>query len=116
MDFGRSGKAVGLSAISLLAMFPARSLRIWTRHFDRLSDLVTSPKLIPDSLAKDAAPIPNALAAINNKSQVQSQCQSSVSEFSVRVQCQSSVSEFNKKGCQIIDNLFFIYMFLKSIC
>ena len=86
MDFGRSGKAVGLSAISLLAMFPSRSLRIWTRHFDRLSDLVTSPKLVPDSLAKDAAPIPNALAAINNKSQIQSQSQCSVSE-----------SVFNKK-------------------
>ena len=36
--------AVGLSAISLLAMFPSCSLRIWTRHFDRLSDLVPVPK------------------------------------------------------------------------
>ena len=112
MDFGRSGKAVGLSAISLLAMFPSRSLRIWTRHFDRLSDLVTSPKLVPDSLAKDAAPIPNALEAINNKSQIQSQSQCSESVFSVRVQCQSST----KKGCQIMTTFFFIYMFLKSIC
>ena len=92
MDFGRSGKAVGLSAISLLAMFPSRSLKIWTRHFGKLSDLVTSPKLIPDSLAKDAAPIPNALAAINNKSQIQSQCQSQSSEF--RVQSSESESVF----------------------
>ena len=93
MDFGRSGKAVGLSAISLLAMFPSRSLKIWTRHFGKLSDLVTSPKLIPDSLAKDAAPIPNALAAINNKSQIQSQSQCSVSEFSVKVRVRVSVQQ-----------------------
>ena len=38
LNYGRSGKAVGLSAISLLA-----------------------------PLAKDAAPIPNALAAIKTK-------------------------------------------------
>ena len=69
---GRSGKAVGLSAISLLAMFPSRSLKIWTRHFDRLSDLVPVPKSRfpspnPETLAKDAAPIPNALAAIKTR-------------------------------------------------
>ena len=62
---GRSGSAsssaVGLSAISLLAMFPSRFSK---------SDLGTStgsvtsspfPKLVPVPLAKDAAPIPNAL-------------------------------------------------------
>ena len=52
--------AVGLSAISLLAMFPSRFSK---------SDLGTStgsvtsspfPKLVPVPLAKDAAPIPNA--------------------------------------------------------
>ena len=85
MDFGRSGKAVGLSAISLLAIFPSRSLRIWIRHFGKLSDLVPVPEtLFPFPLAKDAAPIPNALEAINNKSQIQSQSQRSVSEFRVQ--------------------------------
>ena len=97
--FGRSGKAVGLSAISLLAIFLPRSLKIWARHFNRLSDLATSPSPnfipvpvphshshshshspipfpvpVPQSrspfpfpLAKDAAPIPNALAAIKTR-------------------------------------------------
>ena len=41
---GRSGKAVGLSAVSLLASFPSRSFKIWTRHFDKLSDLVPVPE------------------------------------------------------------------------
>ena len=63
----RSGEAVGLSAISLLAMFPSRFSK---------SDLGTStgsvtsfpfPKLVPDLFAKDAAPIPNALGAANSK-------------------------------------------------
>ena len=53
-------------------MFPSRSLKIWTRHFDRLSDLVPVPQSRfpspnPETLAKDAAPIPNALAAIKTK-------------------------------------------------
>ena len=61
--FGVPAIAVGLSAISLLAMFPSRFSK---------SDLGTStgsvtsspsPKLVPDLLAKDAAPIPNALEA-----------------------------------------------------
>ena len=67
--FGRSGKAVGLSAISLLAIFLPRSLKIWVRHFDKLSDLAPSPSpnLVPETLAKDAAPIPNAMAAFKTK-------------------------------------------------
>ena len=50
-----------------LFVFP-RSLKIWARRFDRLSDLAPfpSPIPVPKTLAKDAAPIPNALAAIKN--------------------------------------------------
>ena len=51
----RSGGAVGLSAISLLASIPSR--------FPNLASQIPFPKLVPDSLAKDAAPIPNASGA-----------------------------------------------------
>ena len=50
--------AVGLSAISLLAKLPSR-----TQDFGTSTSSVTSspsPKLVPETLAKDAAPIPNA--------------------------------------------------------
>ena len=67
-NLGVPAIAVGLSAISLLAMSPSRFSK---------SDLGTStgsvtsspsPKLVPDLLAKDAAPIPNASEATNSKS------------------------------------------------
>ena len=57
--------AVGLSAISLLAMFPSRFSKL---DLGTSTGSVTSfpfPKLVPDLLAKDAAPIPNALGATN---------------------------------------------------
>ena len=61
--------AVGLSAISLLAMFPSRFSKsdIGTSTGSVTSFSFPSPKLVPDLLAKDAAAIPNALGATNSK-------------------------------------------------
>ena len=53
--FGRSGYAVGLSAISLLAFSRSRS-QIPSPH----PDPVPVPAPAPEKFAKDAAPIPNA--------------------------------------------------------
>ena len=61
IDFGRSGFAVGLSAISLLA-YPASSR--WARrndgHLDKLSARFRYRLQNLVLLAKDAASIPNA--------------------------------------------------------
>ena len=75
----RSGFAVGLSAISLLAMFPSRfpksrshspipfpfSLPQSHSPFPKSRSRFPNPN--PAPLAKDAAPIPNALAATSIK-------------------------------------------------
>ena len=55
--------AVGLSAISLLAMFPSRSPKYDLGTSTSSVTSFPSPNPVPDSLAKDAAPIPNALEA-----------------------------------------------------
>ena len=59
---GRSGKAVGLSAISLLAFCFLLTQKICTP----IPFPVSRPPN-PETLAKDAAPIPNALAAIKTR-------------------------------------------------
>ena len=57
--YGRSGYAVGLSAISLLAKFSSRS----KKSVPKSQSHFPSPNPVP--LAKDAASIPNALAMSN---------------------------------------------------
>ena len=63
---GRSGFAVELSAISLLAMFPSRfpnPIPVPQSHFPFPNPISRSRSPNPAPLAKDAAPIPNALEA-----------------------------------------------------
>ena len=62
--------AVGLSAISLLAK-PGSGSGNGTRNWEWNQISFPSPKLVPVPLAKDAAPIPNALGATNSKSLTQ---------------------------------------------
>ena len=64
--FGRSGEAVGLSAISLLAMFPSRSPKYDLGTSTSSATSLPSPNPVPDSLAKDAASIPNANSYYKN--------------------------------------------------
>ena len=52
--------AVGLSAISLLAMSPYRTQTSFPKPIPKTHSQNPFPKPVPDSLAKDAAPIPNA--------------------------------------------------------
>ena len=62
--------AVGLSAISLLAK-PGSGSGNGTRNWEWNQISLPSPNLVPDLLAKDAAPIPNAWGATNSKSLTQ---------------------------------------------
>ena len=64
--FGVPAIAVGLSAISLLAMFPSRSPKYDLGTSTSSVTSFPSPNPVPDSLAKDAAPIPNANSYYKN--------------------------------------------------